>query len=593
MSFRFQLYWLFICGLLLWNHQVHAMTNIGTWYQGAGSASYTSLERACASYADYNNASSDRYHWALYNITDHEITAGKYYCNLTRDGEIFTPSPIAEIELAGWRKGAGAVRYRHDAKDLTYDILPFWSYSRFKATTPKAVCDYIIEKTKSPSYEYIYSHMEVYHVMRYAFTPSWFQCIAKKRKVQKDSSLPPYPWGYVFVGTAKTEGTQEGTSGGVSNPCDDSSVCSGGSSGGDSSSGSGDGGTGGTADLSGVEAKIRDLNTTVLEGNVTALESKTELVRISTDILGLDAKLSDMTTEQIKTNTKFLDLLDKQEQSNALLKSISETNPQIVTRLHELKTETGAALGDVITTIRSSSADEKAKLMAIESALSSLENSNAKGYESLNRALSGLTVTTDNSDTVAAINGLESSNNAVRDAVTRGDTSVKAAVDSLAHTNSRNAQAIVSAINGIHTDGGGTVNVDMSSVNDGLKGVKASITDLGSKLDDLSMASKQAKVEPDKTGESFWDSAYPNGFKGIWQDKKTALQQTRFVDWLNSFKLQFGGSSDVPNWNMCFDLGMADFGCHDFSIDSRIWGAIRTFILITAAFLCRRLVFGG
>ncbi|POB81720.1 hypothetical protein, partial [Vibrio vulnificus] len=75
--------------------------------------------------------------------------------------------------------------------------------------------------------------------------------------------------------------------------------------------------------------------------------------------------------------------------------------------------------------------------------------------------------------------------------------------------------------------------------------------------------------------------------------KKTALQQTRFVDWLNSFKLQLGGDAAVPDWSMCFDLGIADFGCHDFTLDSRIWGAIRIFILITAAFLCRRLVFGG
>ncbi|POB84084.1 hypothetical protein CRN30_07795, partial [Vibrio vulnificus] len=146
--------------MLLWNHKSHAITNIGTWYQGAGSASYTSLERACKSYADYNNASDDRYHWALYNITDHETVIGKYYCNLTRDGEIFSNAPIAEIELVGWNRGASAVRYRHDARDLTYDILPFWKYSTFKATTPKAVCDHIIERNQSSTYDYVYSHME-------------------------------------------------------------------------------------------------------------------------------------------------------------------------------------------------------------------------------------------------------------------------------------------------------------------------------------------------------------------------------------------------------------------------------------------------
>ena len=91
---------------------------------------------------------------------------------------------------------------------------------------------------------------------------------------------------------------------------------------------------------------------------------------------------------------------------------------------------------------------------------------------------------------------------------------------------------------------------------------------------------------------SWYETAYPDGMVGIWQEHSEALQQTPMFGFLNQFQLSPNGTQ--PDLNVCFNLGaMGDFGCSSFEIPAIIWPFIKIVILISAAFLCRALIFGG
>lgn len=103
--------------------------------------------------------------------------------------------------------------------------------------------------------------------------------------------------------------------------------------------------------------------------------------------------------------------------------------------------------------------------------------------------------------------------------------------------------------------------------------------------------SPDGACEGDCTG-SWYESAYPDGMVGIWQEHSEALQQTPMFGFLNQFQLSPNGTQ--PDLNVCFNLGaMGDFGCSSFEIPAIIWPFIKIVILISAAFLCRALIFGG
>lgn len=97
---------------------------------------------------------------------------------------------------------------------------------------------------------------------------------------------------------------------------------------------------------------------------------------------------------------------------------------------------------------------------------------------------------------------------------------------------------------------------------------------------------------PSSDAKSFYDSVYPDGFNGVWEDRLSQIKTTDFFEWLEQFKTNFGDGTS-PEWSFCFDLGFVDFGCSTIKLDSRIWPAINVFVLFTALMLSRRLVFGG
>jgi len=145
--------------------------------------------------------------------------------------------------------------------------------------------------------------------------------------------------------------------------------------------------------------------------------------------------------------------------------------------------------------------------------------------------------------------------------------------------------------------------------NDILQGISDSITGedgLSSKSDKTnellqgisdSLSGEQSitpNTEPTSGARSFYETKYPNGFGGIWANRSGDFQQTALVEWTDQFKIQLTGG-EVPPWSICFNLGpsVGNYGCHSLELDSRIWAAIRIFMIFCAGLLCRRLVFGG
>mgnify|MGYP007022652337 CR=1 FL=1 len=116
------------------------------------------------------------------------------------------------------------------------------------------------------------------------------------------------------------------------------------------------------------------------------------------------------------------------------------------------------------------------------------------------------------------------------------------------------------------------------------------------KLDEIKKSMSETDVvlidKPTDKAKSFYESEYEDGLEGIWLDVQSDFQSTEMMAFLNTFKHVPSGSA--ANGNMCFNLGsMGNFGCGELGANPIIWGAIRIFILVTAGFLCRRLVFGG
>lgn len=111
--------------------------------------------------------------------------------------------------------------------------------------------------------------------------------------------------------------------------------------------------------------------------------------------------------------------------------------------------------------------------------------------------------------------------------------------------------------------------------------------------DDNCEASIGTDIEPTAGLTGYWVSEYQDGLQGILDDKLIDVKNTEFFGFIEKFNPSFGGGS-APIFDMCFNLGsMGNFGCHNFNIDPRVFPAIRIFLLITAGFLCRKILFGG
>lgn len=115
---------------------------------------------------------------------------------------------------------------------------------------------------------------------------------------------------------------------------------------------------------------------------------------------------------------------------------------------------------------------------------------------------------------------------------------------------------------------------------------------IGDLSDGLGETDVETDSEPSAGIESFYEPEYPNGFQDVWSKNKTLIDQTEMMTYLNTWKVTASGQA--PDFQLCFDLGASmNFGCKSFELDPRLFPFLRIIILVSTAFLCRALVFGG
>lgn len=103
---------------------------------------------------------------------------------------------------------------------------------------------------------------------------------------------------------------------------------------------------------------------------------------------------------------------------------------------------------------------------------------------------------------------------------------------------------------------------------------------------------KTRNTEPSEGLEGFYESEYEDGFEGMFSEKMAEYKETEFFAFLEQFKPSFGGSA--PNMSFCMNFGSyMNLGCFSLNLDPRIFPALKIFILITAGFTCRKIIFGG
>jgi len=131
--------------------------------------------------------------------------------------------------------------------------------------------------------------------------------------------------------------------------------------------------------------------------------------------------------------------------------------------------------------------------------------------------------------------------------------------------------------------GGGSVTVDLTPVVSKLDEIKKS----------MSETNVEIKKEPTPDLVGFWESEYEDGLAGVMEEKMAEVKTTQFFTFIDQFNPSLSGGS-AASYDMCFNLGrMGNFGCHNFNVDPRVIPAIRIFILVSAVFLCRKILFGG
>ncbi|MBL4607947.1 MAG: hypothetical protein JKY01_08990 [Pseudomonadales bacterium] len=90
---------------------------------------------------------------------------------------------------------------------------------------------------------------------------------------------------------------------------------------------------------------------------------------------------------------------------------------------------------------------------------------------------------------------------------------------------------------------------------------------------------------------AFWSTNYPNGVTKLWEDQKLSFEEQPVLDVLD-LSLPSTGSS--LSYEFCFNLASEmNYGCKTMTIADYVLAFIRLCIIITAAWTCRALIFGG
>lgn len=91
---------------------------------------------------------------------------------------------------------------------------------------------------------------------------------------------------------------------------------------------------------------------------------------------------------------------------------------------------------------------------------------------------------------------------------------------------------------------------------------------------------------------SFYEAKYPDGLQGVWNDARSRLDQSDFLSFLRSFVPSFSGT--CPSWSVGFNIASwANYGTQSFSSLCHVFDFVKIVLLVTAAFMSRRIIFGG
>ncbi|HWP19271.1 MAG TPA: hypothetical protein VNO84_09085 [Burkholderiaceae bacterium] len=85
-----------------------------------------------------------------------------------------------------------------------------------------------------------------------------------------------------------------------------------------------------------------------------------------------------------------------------------------------------------------------------------------------------------------------------------------------------------------------------------------------------------------------YERKYPDGLKGVWEQKKAAFLQSPLFQLIPGLTPAFGDAG-CPVWT----LPLGPWGTHDVSLPCWVWAAMRLIFICTALFTARKLVFGG
>ncbi len=91
----------------------------------------------------------------------------------------------------------------------------------------------------------------------------------------------------------------------------------------------------------------------------------------------------------------------------------------------------------------------------------------------------------------------------------------------------------------------------------------------------------------------FYSPTYENGFSDVWNSATQGYEETPLISWLQAQTNSLPDSGSCPGWSIPMNLGIANFGDAVIQPPCDIWPWIRAFLLVTALFAARSIIFGG
>jgi len=93
----------------------------------------------------------------------------------------------------------------------------------------------------------------------------------------------------------------------------------------------------------------------------------------------------------------------------------------------------------------------------------------------------------------------------------------------------------------------------------------------------------------------WYTSKYPDGLRGVWDSRKAALFNSPLGAAIANMAVPVG-SGTIPSWTLDLNMGMGgmgNLGVYTIGLPAWLWSVMRVLVLLSAAFVCRRIVFGG